>query len=126
MTSGNDPDWKTAAELVMPLEDLALVAAVPTAFIRLAIDCGCPAQNGCLSHLTLVCWLSYHYDRVREAAALHPLPPVQTCDDRQRLQMQLRNMLLTMADYSESRCTDRATKRALREWSLRIAAGAED
>ena len=110
----------------MPLEDLALVAAVPVALIRLAIDCGCPARNGCLSHLTLVCWLSYHYDRVREAAALGPLPPVQATNERQRLQLQLRNMLLTMADYSESRCSDQATKRALRDWSLQIASGAYD
>ena len=125
MGSGSDHDWKTAAELVMPVEDLAVVAAVPVAFIRLAINCGCPSEDGCLSHLTLVCWLSHHYPRVREAAALQPLPRIQVTNERERLQLQLRNMLLTMVDYSESRCSDRATKRALREWSRRIACGAE-
>ena len=126
MSGSADENWRLMALLPMPVEDVALIVGLPRAFVRLAIDCGCPSKDGLLSQIALFGWLVRHCHRFRAAAALPALPPSNSTDAAQLHQAAFRDMLQTIVDYRESRCSDPATKRALRELSVRIAAGQID
>ena len=123
MFDNNNERRRDRSEMPIAVEDLAALAGVPPAFVRLAIDCGCPAENGFLSYISLTGWLFRHYEVLRSAAALPALPPIDALDEHDRTEAGRRNTLRTMIDYRESRCSDPETKRSLREWSMRIAAG---
>jgi hypothetical protein len=100
------------------VEELAGALQIPPAFIRLAIECGCPAPDGQLSHFALTEWLLLHYNQVRKVAGL---PEVAESDappgDRHHATIALGNMLRTLVDYGASRHSRPEMKSACREWS---------
>ncbi|HEX8294748.1 MAG TPA: hypothetical protein VF593_00475 [Chthoniobacteraceae bacterium] len=100
--------------LPLSVEDLSQHACLSRAFIRLCLDHGCPAQDGLVSQAAMVDWLCSHYPEIRETAGLRVLPSVEDVPAVIRQKLQAANTMLTMLEYTESRCSDPVTKARLR------------
>ena len=62
----------------------------------------------------MVDWLCSHYPEIRETAGLRVLPSVEDVPAVIRQKLQAANTMLTMLEYTESRCSDPVTKARLR------------
>ena len=94
----------------LSIEDLARTRGFPISFIRLAIDCGCPTENGKIAFSSFVFWLADNYALVRARAGLQELPSEEGLTKRAAAHVKIGNMLLTISDYLESRSTAKEIK----------------
>src|SRR5437868_12791598 len=101
---------RDADELPLLPDELAHISGLPAAFIRLAIECGCPVEEGRVSHSEIISWLSDHYNEFRAATGLPVLHPSQSVDPVERARVKFKHSLGTILDYRESRSSDPLSK----------------
>lgn len=97
------------------VEELSRRAQVSRAFIRLCVTLGCPTSGGKLSQSMMLEWLFNHYEQVREAAGLKPVPPIEGVSGEALLKLMMGNAMITLLEYSEVRSSQRIEKRQLRQ-----------
>jgi hypothetical protein len=106
--------------LPMTVDDLAAKSGLPSAYIRLAIECGCPTERGLVTHGGVSLWILDNYPTVRAAAGLEVLKESSSTDSLERARVNVRNCLRTLIDYRESRSSNPATKQACKEISREL------
>lgn len=98
----------------LPLEEVSHRLRVSYAFTQLCLDCGCPVRSKKVSAAELLHWLFENYARVRAAAGLAPLAPIDGLPEDLRHRLCMTNALYTLLDFGISRATDPLQKRELR------------
>ena len=93
-------------------EELGVKLGSGVAFTLCAIDAGCPTKGGLISHSMLVSWMTTNYNVFRRNVGLPELFRLVCSDGKYDAELDIRNMLTTFLDFTESRAFDPSVKAA--------------
>jgi hypothetical protein len=98
-------------------EDFAKRFGVSCAFVRLAIQNGCPTHCGLVSRAGLFEWMEDHHERIRAAAGFSSYPPLTETEATWRRSEKRKRAFLTALEFTETRACLPSTRRAAQEVS---------
>jgi hypothetical protein len=101
-------------------EDFAERFGVSCAFVRLALQNGCPNQGGMVSRAGFFEWMEGHYERIRSEAGLSPFPPLADTEATWQRSEKRKRAFLTALDFTESRACLSSTRKAAQEVSRHL------
>ncbi len=114
----NHPDpllqYRDEDRELFSIEELSVYAQISRSLVRLCISLGCPTRDGKLSQSMLLEWLFRNHEKVREAAGLRPMVPIDGVSGDARTKLMMGCAMITLLEYSESRSSSRLEKRQLR------------
>jgi hypothetical protein len=116
----NEPEDTNKYRNAVSIEEAADIVGCAPAFIRLAIDCGCPFSGDKIAPVTITEWVGHNLDRVRKMAGLSNLPPMAHLSADVSEFARGGYLLLTIAEYQASRSSDPKRKAAYETWVRRI------
>ena len=119
------PVFSAKDRRIQTVEAVARELCASRAFIRLCLANGYPDDEGFLSAAGLLEWLFDHYARVRVAAGLRPLQPIDGVAPAAFQRLRMANALFTLFEFSESRASCPEEKRQLRALHERLETALE-
>jgi hypothetical protein len=114
------PDSPGEDQIEWTPERFAVRFRISSAFLNLVLKNGCPTSDGKITEESFFRWLEEHYEELRAAAGLPPLPPLSDNDPLWLRSEKRKRAFLTILEFTESRSFSPATRRELHEASRKL------